>query len=1262
MNMANELHGSFCAMHLQNYNICKKNPKKQLLKKYGCKCFWAILLMFVFFIPSCFAQGTISVLGGKVFDQHQNVIQGAEVVVTSDDSGTVYRAKTNDSGNWRVDGLIAGHYHFSVSAPNFENLVFPTVELQMAGQKYIDVTLHVGKSTDTVTVTGETPLVDTSAAVSGTVMNNEDFEQIPASTNSPIEFVRLTPGVYLGDMQSGSAFLWSNGSMSNITINGAGSGNAAINYVLDGGTDTRNNNGQISFVPPVDAIKEMRVTTNAYDASIARTAAGTINMTMKSGEKNFSGTLYERDGNNAFNANSYDNNSIKRKKTTIHVNEWGGTFGGPVWLGKYYDGKKRNTFIFASYDGIRNYSPYATGTLSVPTAKERQGDFSESYSTQTVSGVTTQYPIQIYDPLTADTAGERQLFSNATIPTSRISTIAKSIFDLVPLPNKSSDGSSTDSNNYLIDDPKIDKFYQYSIRGDQAWNNNHRTYAEYRHNHFTELGTDVFGPNNPLAGVYQLRINDGITINHVWVMSPSTLMTVNANLSSFKENQYSSSRGLDPEKYGFSSAFAASQSIKGLPNIAGLFTSLGSFFDPMYDNSYEWEIKGALERTYKNHVLHFGAEYMAQQFATATYSDASGYYNFSSIWTTENPFKSAGTGVGSTNAAFLLGLPSSGDVKQDATSFFSQPYMGFYVQNDWRATSKLTLNFGVRWDYQFQLVERHNKYWSRFDPNYNLSAITDYAQPNYANVLGGSASNLGVQLLQSYRFDVSSFVARGAILYAGVNGTSRSITDSQAKYIQPRIGFAYQIHPNTVLRGGLGRFVQGNFVNGHASQLGYTATTTFDATDDGYITPSSSLGDPYPNGLTAVTGNSLGVYTSPGSVGSFYSPDIKRQYTDDASLHLEQQLKDYLFEVGGVFDYTNGLEVGYQINNPSVAAWKAAYGPMFDSTGRPVDTFPGDTKVTNPFKGAPYIINSTGTNKTISAYQLVRPNPLIGGLSETFYNGKSYHYALQTKVQRRMRNGFAITGTFSWSKQMDKTGYRTSSVISQMLQKQLSDNDRRFQIAFAPTYTLPFGKDALIGKNSHGVVNQVIKGWEISAEFIFWSGTPLGLPTNSSFFKGGDPGLGSKKTRKKWFDTSKFVAFPSSNTSYAKVHDSNTYPDWTGISALPGYGWVPSSTDKVTNGVYHDFSTWSTSYPTNYGDVRSPYTNTWNMGIRKAFEIHNAIKLQLRADAYNALNHPRFSSPSTSAGSQYFGVMSGSNTLSQSNDPRAIQLQGKIYF
>jgi len=1254
MNIPCELHATVPIGYIQN--------RRTKSAWYSQLSFWAILMMLVLCVPTCIAQGTISVLGGKVFDSQKNVIQGGVVTVTSDDTGVVYTAKTNEVGSWRVDGLIAGRYHFTVSAPNFESLIYPSFEVQMASQKFIDVTLQIGQTTDSVTVTAEVPLIDTTAAVSGTVMNNEDFEQLPSSTNSPIEFVRLTPGVYLGDTSSGSAFLWSNGSMSSISVNGAGSGNNAVNYMLDGGTDTRTNNGQISFIPPVDAIKEMRVTTNSYDASIARTAAGTINMTMKSGGKDFHGSVYERDGNNLFNANTVDNINAGKKKSTIHVNEWGGTFGGPVRLPKLYDGRKKETFFFVSYDGIHNVSPYATGTISVPNAQERTGDFSSSYTTATVSGVTTTYPIKVYDPLTATSTGERTLFTNSIIPSGRINSFAKAIFALVPLPNKASDGASTDSNNYLIDDPKIDDFYQYSIRGDQSWNNNNRTYAEYRHNHFTELGTDVFGPTNPLAGVYQKRINDGITINHVWVMSPTKLLTVNANLTSFKEDQYSKGKGVDPTTYGLSSAFAASQSIKGLPYINGLFTAMGSHFDPMYDYSYEWEIKGSLAQTYKNHVLHYGGEYMAQQLAAGTYSDASGYYTFSNAWTIENYNKSVGTGVGSTNASFLLGLPTSGDVKNNSTSFFSQPYVGLYVQDDWRATSNLTLNFGVRWDYQLPTVERHDKYWSRYDPNYNLTAITNYAQPLYASAIGGSSTNLGVQLLQANRADTSAFIARGAVLYAGLNGTSRSIADSQAKYIQPRLGFAYQIHPNTVLRGGLGRFVQGNFVYSYASQTGYTATSTFDATDDGFITPASSLSNPYPKGLTAVTGNSLGVYTSPGAVTSFYSPNIKRAYTDDASLHLQQQFADYMFEIGGVFEYTNNLPVAYQINNPSVAAWKAAYNPLFDTAGRPVDTLPGDTKVTNPFKGAPYITNSNGTSSTLSAYQLLRPNPLPGGMSETFFNGKSYHYALQSRVQRRMRNGFAITGTFNWGKQLDKTGYRTSSVVSQNLQKQLSGSDRRFQVAFAPTYTLPFGKGALIGSHSRGVVNQVISGWEVSGEYIFWSGTPISLPTNSAYFKGGDPGL-SNKSKTKWFDTSKFVAFPTVSTTYADLHNASIYPDWTGVTALPGYNWAPtSSSDSSKNGVYHDFSTWSTNNPTYYSTVRSMFTNNWNIGLRKAFPIHDQVKLQLRVDAFNALNHPRFSDPSTSPTSTYFGVMSGSKTLSQSNEPRAIQLQGKIYF
>jgi hypothetical protein len=380
-------------------------------------------------------------------------------------------------------------------------------------------------------------------------------------------------------------------------------------------------------------------------------------------------------------------------------------------------------------------------------------------------------------------------------------------------------------------------------------------------------------------------------------------------------------------------------------------------------------------------------------------------------------------------------------------------------------------------------------------------------------------------------------------------------------------------------------------------------------------------------------------------------------------MHVQYQVKDYLFEVGGVYDITNGLVVGYHVNNPTLAQWHASYNPVFDGNGRPVDTLPGDTQVTNPFKGSPYITNSLKTNSTVAAYSLVRPNPLLGDLVENLYNGKSDHYALQSKVQKRMRNGFAATVSFSWSKQMDSTGFVTNSVVAQNILRQLSSSDRRFQLIAAPTYVLPFGRGKLFGNSVNRFVDAAIGGWEVSAKYTFYSGVPLTLPTNSGFFEGGDPGLGSKKSSKKWFDTSKFVAFPTVNTAAATVQNQSVYPGWTGISKLPGYGWVPTSpTDATKNGVYHDFATWSTNNPTQFGDVRNPYTNTWDMGVRKAFRFDRGISLQLRADAYNALNHPQFGGISVTNTSAFFGYLNGSNTLSQVNDPRNVQLGARITF
>jgi len=197
-------------------------------------------------------------------------------------------------------------------------------------------------------------------------------------------------------------------------------------------------------------------------------------------------------------------------------------------------------------------------------------------------------------------------------------------------------------------------------------------------------------------------------------------------------------------------------------------------------------------------------------------------------------------------------------------------------------------------------------------------------------------------------------------------------------------------------------------------------------------------------------------------------------------------------------------------------------------------------------------------------------------------------------------------------------------------------------------------------RKSNRLLDSAVGGWELSGIYVMYSGTPISLPTNTSFFEGGDPGLGNKKSVKQWFDTSKFYPFPSASTTLAQLA---TYPSWTGVTSLPGASYTPSSpTASQQNGVYDDFKLWSTNHPVYYGDVRNPYFQTFNLGLRKSFSLWRETNLQLRMDAFNALNHPIFGSINTTPGGTYFGYVNGSNTLTQNNIPRNIQLEGKLSF
>jgi hypothetical protein len=599
---------------------------------------------------------------------------------------------------------------------------------------------------------------------------------------------------------------------------------------------------------------------------------------------------------------------------------------------------------------------------------------------------------------------------------------------------------------------------------------------------------------------------------------------------------------------------------------------------------------------------------------------------------------------------------------------WSQHYTAFYAQDDWRVNSRLTLNLGLRWDYERPVTDRNNSFFTSFDPNAVNSSVTNYAASGYASIFTTSSTNTGAQLIQNYGAAPGNFSAKGAIHYAGLDGTSRYAVNPRYIYFQPRIGFAYQVHPDLVIRGGAGRFVQPSFITGN--QLGYSQSTTMSPTQDSYHSIHADMSSPFPDGVNSAVGNSEGTNTDIGSVSSYYDLNYGRVYTDEASLSLEQSLKNILFEVRGDYSVTNNYGVydpidavsGYEVNNPSVAAYEAAFTPTFDSTGKPVATLAGNTTVTNPFYGAPYMISSTATAKTIAAYQLIRPNPAVGNIIQYRAKGKERHYALETKIEKRFQNGLSFIQSFTWSKQMANTRFVGRQQIDAVMSKQIDNGDYRFHEALSVVYELPFGNGKWVLGNSNRLVNAFVGGYEVSSVYTVLSGAPVWMPTNTSFFKGGDPGSGFKKTRLQQFDTSKFAKFPSSSTAYTDLTNTSKYPSWTGVTSLAGAGYVPTSSDSIKNGVYQDFATWNTHNPEYFGNVRYPRANDVTFGIRKSFELAKGSKLQLRMDMFNALNHPRFGSTDTTPGDTYFGALSGTNKPTQINAPRQIQLGGRITF
>lgn len=1202
------------------------------------------------------AQGSRATLGGRVTDAQGAVVPDATIAVTADDTGVKQTTRTNMQGNWVVQFLIPGKYSFTVSASGFRDLQRHGITLQTGDEKLIDTQLEVGAATTQVTVTAEAALIDTTAATSGTVVTQEQINEMPSSSRVATLLATLSPGVLQQDQNQNVAHMWSHDAASQFTVDGGRNNTRSNNFELDGMPNLKTG-GQVAFIPAPDAIQEFRVVMNAYDASIGRQAGGTIQMTLKSGTNQLHGSLYEFNQNNILNANLFQTNLTGGDKPPVHYNEYGGTIGGPVWIPKVYHGKEK-TFFFFNYNGIRNADP-RFNIRSLPTDLERKGDFSQSYTTTLQNGVRLKFPIQVYDPLTVgpDANGTRTLFPGMVIPQNRLSTVAQNILKYVPLPNTPTDGTTNATNNFVPNSARVNKMADITIRGDHTWNNSNKSFASVRWYHEDELSGDEF--HNAFTGAYQHRMTRGAGLDHVWTVTPTSVLDLKMNLTRYEEPNNDHGVGFDSNTLGFPKSFTSQLFVPAAPYITGLFGNIGtsqagSVTDTGY---YTWS--AALTQVKGNMTLKYGTEFWVLQQANKNIGNE-GRFDFGSEWTRQQALVGGGTGNGSTMAAFLLGLPhnSNSSFPVNADAFWSQHYAAFYAQNDWRVTPRLTINMGIRWDFETPVTERYNRMTAYFDPTV-VNPISDTAQAAYAKILADpkNANNPGIQILQQL-LPASSFKVMGAQLFNGVNGVMRGDQNINLGEVQPRIGFAYKLGPNTVIRGGFGRFAQASYIT--AGQNGFSRSTSLITTTDNYRTYYDTLDDPYRNGILAPTGASLGPLTNLGQGVNWTNPDPGRFHSWEYSLHLQHQLKSWLFELGYTHNKTYDISQDLNQNLPSFALWQKYLSPAnnFDASGRPLDTLLWNALVPNPFLGLPNVTGTIATNSTIAMNQLLNPVNILGTITENNNPwGRNQYDAMLVKVEHRFSEGFSVINSFTWSKLFEDTSWVGPEIAGRHIEHKLGGEDRPLHLSIAPIWQIPVGRGQKLGHAMNKVLDAFVGGWELAGQFTIQSGVPVVFnATDSFFFSGKDFALPhDQQSLSQWFDTTQFIRFPTKNTTQA---DLAAYPAWTGVQSLPGYNYKPAANDTISNGVYQDFASYIRSIPTRWGDVRASRVNNVDTVLSKNFRIKERVRLQYRFETYNLFNHVRFGAPNADPTSSSFGKVDPT----EQNNARQVQMALKLYW
>ena len=940
----------------------------------------------LFVAASALAQSPTGTISGVVTDAGGAALPNAAVTVTEATTNATQTLNTDEQGRFTATFILPGTYRVEVRAPGFKPSAQTGIHVQVAQTSTADFKLDIGQATQAIEVTADVQTLDTETSNLADTIPQRFILDLPDNGRNPFDFAALAPTVSTV------------GGASTPHIGGSRNGNNE--QLIDGMTNIlpENNvgNNSSAYTPIVDSVQEVNVQTSVLEAQYGRFSGGIISLVTKGGGNQFHGTAFEFLTNEGLDARAFGS-AAGAAKVPNHRYQTGGTFSGPI--------RRDKTFFFLDFEDSRQAAATSI-TSSVPQNLSAflAGDFSSLLP-----------KVTIYDPNTVhyDAGAKAYLrdpFPGNIVPASRLNPIAQKVLSYYPKPQTSDalfNFVETGSNN--------NNFYHFDTRVDQQWTKKWHSFVRFSHyagsnTYLQDYGNDSpaspGGYNGPTNGTaYSLSFDNTVTF------SPTLTGEFRYGFSKSTSVRTAFSQGFDATTLGFPADVntQATQNAQVFPHFSFSdgYSDIGTLgYVPLQENPLAHDVNGSLIKILGGHSLQVGGEFRYLNLDFYQYTYPGGTYSSDRSWTQLNPQNNDGSG--NPFASFLLGLPSGGDITFDPHTVQHSQYVAAYIQDNWKVTHALTLNYGLRWDAEIPRTESSNQ--------------LSYWDPNAVSPLGSVTPAAGVTCNACGNL-------RGAMRVVGTSAAQYGNRQgpTQWKDFGPRFGFAYSPNAKVVVRGGFGLVFQPSAVqaagtSGAAGIEGFNSQTNFNPTFNSQDSaPVATLSNPYPTGYQTppalqstcrASASCLASIDIGNGISQSFFSSYRNPYTEQYNLAVQYQLPLGL-----------KTEVAY-LGNRGLFLIDGDPGVPFDQLPTSYASLGSAllSQVPNPFYGVITTPGSGLAQPTISANQLLRRYPQYGGINAFRKPGASSNYnAITARVDRQFGGGLNFTFSYTGSKAMDNS-------------------------------------------------------------------------------------------------------------------------------------------------------------------------------------------------------------------------------------------------